>query len=165
MASVCHLSIPDAEQEAMVALTKCVESYGDSLNAGMVAISTRNHMLHIAEMVGREKRKGVSVRYEDTHPSSELSPEQLAIASDTEERISDACETLGMSPERTVATSVVLHTLSSRKYQTWIAQHPEEWGYWLSAADMSPARAVEIGTAEAKRLFTRLIVSLRSAKQ
>ena len=164
MAGVCKLSPSDAEQEALVALLHCVEHYGDKLNAGMVAISTRNHLLHIAERNNAGKRKGITVHHDgDIYPAETPSAEQLAIAADTERRIDDACEALGMSSEQTLALGVVLHTLSSTKYQAWVEAHPVEWAFWMNAAEMTPERAAELSSAEARKLFVRLMSTLRSA--
>ncbi len=164
MAGVCKLPPADAEQEASVALLQAQAHYGQSLNAGMVAISTRNHFLHLAEKSGAKKRTGVLVHGTgDVYPSPEPSPEQLAIVADGERRIADACEALQMSSERTLALSVVLHTLSRTKYQNWLQAHPVEWSTWLAAADMTPERAAEITPAEARKLFARLMGTLKDA--
>jgi hypothetical protein len=165
MAGVCHLSQQDAEQEALVGLINCVQRYAEQLNAGMVKIAVRNHLLHTQEKLTAKKRTGVTVHGGgDIYPSAELSPEQLAIAADGERRIGDACEALHMSPEQTLATIVALYTLSRSRYQEWIQSHPFEWSTWLSATDMSPKRAAEINPIEARKLFARLMTTLKDAR-
>ena len=164
MAAACHLAQQDAQQEALLGLIRTIHKCGDKMNAGVAAISVRNHLLHTAERQNAQKRKAVLVHSTgDIHPSAELSPEQLAIAADTEGRIADACESLHRSSSETLALAVVLHTLSRARHQDWIESHPVEWSVWLNAADMSPARAAEITPVEARNLFTSLMGTLKDA--
>jgi hypothetical protein len=123
-------------------------------------------MLHEAERHNAKKRKAILVHNDvDNHADAQPSAEQLAIAADTECRIADACEGMNMSPEQTLALLVVLHTLSRPKYRDWIDAHPVEWRMWLDASEMTPERVSQITPDDARKLFIRLLTTLRNADE